>query len=196
MVRAWSEMARELSDAHGLPYPPGGVGGEAKTARMVIFFDGFHQAQVTFLDQIEKGNSASHVALGDADHQPRIGFDQVLAGALAFFDDDLQLATPEGILAASQFDFFLLSLASLYDADGELQFFLDSQQGHARHLLEIHADRIVAGDIFVQALVRFHNGSGLTLRPLERPGDGFRSEGIVRIDNVYPTTAQGSQQKG
>jgi hypothetical protein len=53
---------------------------------VVELLDRLHQPEIAFLDQIQKRHAPPHVLLGDADHQPRIGFDQVLAGGQAGID--------------------------------------------------------------------------------------------------------------
>jgi len=66
----------------GLADPPGGVRGEFETLRVVEFVDRAHEAQVAFLDQVEKGEAAIAIALGDRDHQAQVGFDQLVLGLL------------------------------------------------------------------------------------------------------------------
>ena len=77
-----ADRAALVGDGAGdrLPDPPGGIGGEAEAAAVIIFLDGFHQSQVAFLDQVEEGDAAPEIFLGDADHQAGVGLDQVVAG--------------------------------------------------------------------------------------------------------------------
>jgi hypothetical protein len=60
-------------------------------ARRVILFQSLDQAQVSFLDQIQKRETTSSIPLGDTDDQPRVGHDQLLAGRSRFLYGALQL---------------------------------------------------------------------------------------------------------
>lgn len=59
----------------GLADPPGGVGREFVAAAVFEFFDGFHEAHVTFLDEVEEGEAAVGVFFGDADDEAEVSFD-------------------------------------------------------------------------------------------------------------------------
>src|SRR5439155_24355295 len=62
--------------AHRLPDPAGGVGRELVAAPPLELLDRAHEPDVTLLDQVEKGEPAVHVTLGDRDDQAEIGLDQ------------------------------------------------------------------------------------------------------------------------
>ena len=82
-----------------LPHPPGGVGRELVSAAVIELVDGLHQADVAFLDQVQERQPAIGVALGDGDHQPEVGLDQLLLRRLGFLLaalDDLQRAPQFG----------------------------------------------------------------------------------------------------
>ncbi len=64
----------------GLANPPGGVGGKTKTTLVFIFLNGFHQAQIAFLDQIQKGYTAPNITFRNADHQTGVRFNQMGTG--------------------------------------------------------------------------------------------------------------------
>src|SRR5438552_18747740 len=70
--------ARLLGDgpAHRLPDPPGGVGRELVAASPLELLDCAHEPDAPFLDQVEKGEPAVHVTLGDRDDQAEVGLDQ------------------------------------------------------------------------------------------------------------------------
>ena len=65
-------------------------------AAVIELLGGADQADVAFLDQIQEGNAAAHVLLGDADHQARVGGDEVLARRPAVLDADLQSPPARG----------------------------------------------------------------------------------------------------
>ena len=67
----------------GLANPPGGVGAELEAALVVELVGGLHQADVAFLDQIQEGQAATDVLLGDGDDEAEIGLDQVGARQVA-----------------------------------------------------------------------------------------------------------------
>ena len=62
--------------------PPGGVGRELEAAAPVELLDGAHQAERALLDQVEEGQAAAAVALGDRDDEPQVGLDHLLLGRL------------------------------------------------------------------------------------------------------------------
>src|SRR5215210_4485922 len=72
-----------------LPDPPRGIRGELVAAPVLELLDRLHQADVPFLDQVEELQAAVRVLLRDGDHEPEVGYDQLLLGALA---DGLALA--------------------------------------------------------------------------------------------------------
>ena len=67
------------------------VGGELVAAAMVELVDRTDKAQVAFLDEVEEGEPATHVLLGDRHDEPEIGLDHTVGGALiAGFDSRRQ----------------------------------------------------------------------------------------------------------
>ena len=98
-VHRHADGAALVGDGAGdrLADPPGGVGGEAEAALVIVFLDRFHQAQVAFLDQVQERHALPDVALGDADHQAGVGFDQVLAGQSSISLNFLQNLTFVGL---------------------------------------------------------------------------------------------------
>src|SRR5881275_3003326 len=111
MVRAWSAMARviacrlhqglqvlhvrHLVDPAG-DHPrhgrPGGVRGELVALGVVELLDRTDQAEVALLDQVQERHAAAGVALGEGDHEPEIGLEQVVLGAFAVADDPVEVA--------------------------------------------------------------------------------------------------------
>ena len=64
---------------NSLPNPPGGVGAKFVAAAVIKLFNGFHQAEVAFLNQIRKGDALSHIFLGNANDQTGVGFYEMIA---------------------------------------------------------------------------------------------------------------------
>ena len=66
-----------------LANPPGGVGAELVAAGVFELIDGPHQAGVAFLDQVEEGQAAVAIFLGDRDDQPQVaGREDALGGVV------------------------------------------------------------------------------------------------------------------
>ena len=74
-----------------LANPPSGVGRKFVAAPILEFLDGFHQAHVAFLDQVEKREAAIGVFLSDRNHQPQIGFDHLRLGSKGSFEPIFQI---------------------------------------------------------------------------------------------------------
>ncbi len=87
------DRAALIGDRPGdrLPDPPGGIGAELVAAPVLELLDRPHQPDVALLDQVQERHAAAHVLLGHADHQARVGCDQVLPGPPAIFDQQAQL---------------------------------------------------------------------------------------------------------
>ena len=61
-----------------LPNPPRGVGGKLVSAPILELIYRLHQADVAFLDQVQKLQTAVAIFLRNRNHQPEIGFDQLV----------------------------------------------------------------------------------------------------------------------
>jgi hypothetical protein len=70
----------------GLADPPCRIGGETVAFGGVELLDRAHQADVALLDEIQQGQTAPDVFLGDRDDQPQVGLDQVLPGLAPALD--------------------------------------------------------------------------------------------------------------
>ena len=72
-----ADGARLIGDGagDGLANPPGGVGGKLVAAAVFEFLDRLHQAHVAFLDEVEEGEAAVGVFLGDGNDEAQVGFD-------------------------------------------------------------------------------------------------------------------------
>src|SRR5439155_7776606 len=106
----------------------------------VVALDGLHQADVAFLDQVEKRQSTSGVAPGDGDDEPQVGLDQAPAGA--------QVAALERL--------------------GQRDLLGGGQERHLRDLAQVHPDRVLgqAGGgvgLEVELVVRIET-RGISLR--------------------------------
>ena len=69
---------------NGLANPPRRVGRKLVAAAPLELVHGLHQADVAFLNQVEKLQSAVGVFLGDGNNQAQVGFDQFFLGLLGF----------------------------------------------------------------------------------------------------------------
>jgi hypothetical protein len=73
--------------------PPRRVCGEFVTLGVVELLDRANQAQVAFLDQVQKGHTATGVALGQRHHQTQVGFEQMVFRAVAVAADPRHVPT-------------------------------------------------------------------------------------------------------
>src|SRR5215469_10638162 len=67
------------SAANRLANPPGSICAEVTATVPVKLLRSTHQTQITFLDEIDQGNTGIGVATGDSDDQTQIGLYQTLA---------------------------------------------------------------------------------------------------------------------
>ena len=116
-VHGDADGARLVGDGagDGLPDPPRGVGGELVALRVVELFDGLDQAEIAFLDEVEKQHAAADIALGDRHDQTEVCLLHAVLG--------LRVA--------------------LGHALGQLLLLLRGEQRHFADLLEVHAHRVV-----------------------------------------------------
>ncbi len=137
MVRAWSAMARLMAD------PPRGVGAELVALGRIELLHGAQQPDVAFLDQVEEGDAAPHVALGDRDDQPQVGADQRRLGFLGQLVDlvglgaqHARLGRPakEGARGGEILGLRQLRAQLLLDFDREQITGQDDLEGVARHV--------------------------------------------------------------
>ena len=79
-----TNRTRLIGDRTGnrLANPPGRIRTEFVTFFIIEFIDGFDQAEVTFLHQIQKLHAAADVAFRNADDQTQIGIRQILLGKM------------------------------------------------------------------------------------------------------------------
>ena len=71
----------------GLLDPPGGIRGQLCTLFRIEPFDPFHEADVTFIDEVEQRQAEILIIARDLYHEPQVGFDHTLARFLiAAFD--------------------------------------------------------------------------------------------------------------
>ena len=67
---------------HRLADPPGRVRRELEAPAPVELLDGADEAERALLDQVEEGEAAAAVALGDRDDEPEVRLDHLLLGVL------------------------------------------------------------------------------------------------------------------
>jgi hypothetical protein len=72
------DLADDVDHVHGgrardrLPDPPGGVGRKLVAAAVLEFIDRLHEADVAFLDEVEKLQAAVGVFLGDGNDEAQV----------------------------------------------------------------------------------------------------------------------------
>ena len=76
---------------NGLANPPGGISAEFIALMMVEFLDSAGQADIAFLDQVEKRHTSPDMFFGHADHQAQVGFDEVFFGLFRFPFDIIKI---------------------------------------------------------------------------------------------------------
>ncbi len=64
--------------ADGLADPPGGVGGKLEAASVVKLPHGLQEAEIPLLDEVNEIQALAMVARGDGDHQPQVGFSELI----------------------------------------------------------------------------------------------------------------------
>src|SRR5450432_1403477 len=101
-----ASLVRECP-ADRLANPPGCVRGKFIAAAVLKLVDGFHQADVAFLDQVEELQSAVAIFLGNRNHQAQVRFNQFVLGLLRphFAQDDGALGAMQLGKAHSCFGF-------------------------------------------------------------------------------------------
>ena len=142
--------------------PPGGVGRELEAAAPVELLDGAHEAERALLDQVEEGEAAAAVALGDRDDETQVGLDHLLLGGL---------------------------VAEL-DALGEADLVGGGEQRHAADVLEEELERVGGlldgrgGPARTLDLLRQLRGPGSRLGLLEQLDAGLLEVLVDRLDRV------------
>jgi len=105
----------------GLTNPPRGVGGELESFAPVKLFDGMHEAQIAFLDEIEQRKTRRLVLLGNRDHEAKVGLHELPLGACAEPNYFAQFAFTSGAHARGVLELLFCSLA-FFDFFGEADF--------------------------------------------------------------------------
>ena len=145
----------------GLPYPPGGIGTEFIALRIIKFFHGLDEAQITFLNEIEELHAASHIAFRDTDHKAQIRFRQS-AGRL-----------------------FSRRVVSVITQFGQPDLVLRRKKRHPPNLFQVHANWIVNADPFryaeINLLFRLPPVSLGTFPHIVRDLNPLLGEGIKNI---------------
>jgi len=130
----------------GLAYPPRRVRAETMTASIVELLDGFDQAKIALLNEVQEWDPLTQVTLRDAHHQARVRANEVRARPLPTIHDLLQ-----GIaLVLGQVHSRLESLGSrvsFLQLACQRHFLLRSKQRHPRHFFQVQADRIIARNL-------------------------------------------------
>ncbi len=81
-----ADGARLVGDraSDGLPDPPRRICRKLISAAPLELIHRFHQADVSFLNQVEELQTAVGIFLGDRNNQPKVSFDQFFFGLLGF----------------------------------------------------------------------------------------------------------------
>ena len=122
---------------NGLADPPCRIGTEFIAFAVVEFVDGFQQAQVPFLDEVQEQHAPADIAFGNADDEAQVGIGQFLLGNRAGFD----------------VFFCRIGSIALFNGLGQGNFFCRRQQGDAADFFQVHADRVIDIDAFRYAEV-------------------------------------------
>ena len=120
---------------HRLADPPRGVGGELVAAAVVELLDRADQAHRALLDEVQEGQPATQVGLGDRDDQAQVGLDHLLLG---------------------------LHVAAL-DAPRQLDLLLGGEQAHAPDRAQVEPQRVerrLDGQVDLDLLARLAVGVG------------------------------------
>src|SRR5687767_7480439 len=123
-----TNSARLIHDAafDVLPYPPGRVCGETKTAFGIEFIQSVHHPHIAFLDEIQQSDTVIRIVLGDTHHEPQVALDHSLSG--------IEVVLP--------------------DATGEFRFFLSAQQSMMTDFLEIDLGEVGLQEI-IERLISY-----------------------------------------
>jgi hypothetical protein len=91
-VNRHADRARLVGDRtlHGLPDPPGRVGGELQPALPFELLDRADEAEHTLLDEIEERQALVAVVLRDRDDEPQVRLDHLLLGGHVALLDPLR----------------------------------------------------------------------------------------------------------
>ena len=118
-----ANCARLVGNGSGnrLTDPPGGIGGKFIAFAVIKFFNGFDQAHVPLLNQVEKHHAAADIALCNTHHKPKVCLRKLNTGLLV----------------------------ALRHAAGQFLLFIIAQQGDAPNLLQVYLHRIIYGDPFL-----------------------------------------------
>ena len=140
-----------------LPNPPRGIGGKFVAAAVFEFVDGFHQADVAFLNQVEELQAAVGVFFRDRNHETEVGLDQLALGLLRIHValDDFALRALDLLEQQAGFDFKLFNFASYRARLAAIFFFLIFAArgvGLALEVLRLAVERTHAVDSFVDAV--------------------------------------------
>jgi hypothetical protein len=140
--------------------PPGRVGAEAEALAPVVLLDGAHEADIALLDQIQQGETAVDVPLGDRDHQAEVGPNEELRC------------------------FLIVHL----DALGKIDFLLVREERRLCDLAQVEADGIV-DEVRVEALKNIQIPFEINFRLFDVAGhlrlDFFRNINLVFLTNRF-----------
>lgn len=98
-----------------LAYPPCGIRRELESFLRIKFINRTEKSDISFLDEIEESETATHVFFGNGDNETEIGFCELFASILCSF----------------------------FDEATESDFFLSIDEREASDFIEVHTDGII-----------------------------------------------------
>ncbi|KEF05866.1 hypothetical protein DF17_16840 [Streptomyces rimosus] len=129
---------------HGLADPPRGVRGELVAAGVVELLHGADQPEVALLDEVEHGQAAADVALGDGDDQAQVGLDEAALGHPAKDDELVQVEGQLGVQVGGEPQLLLGEQPGL-DAAGQFDLLHGGQQRYPADLPQVLAEQVGGG---------------------------------------------------
>ena len=160
----------------GLADPPGGIGGELVSLFIIKTENRPHKTKIAFLDQIGQGQSLVHVAFGNGNHQPEVGPDHRVLGAL----DGPVIGLDLGVQLEQLTTFRILAVGHQNTVPHVIELLLFGFQGRVTPLPEIdalhqHGDFLHPRGIFTNG---FNYGIKTTANSLGIPGLILRGKQI------------------
>src|SRR5438270_5955515 len=142
---------------NGLPNPPRRVRGKLIAPAVFEFIDCLHQADVAFLNQVEKLESAIGIFLGNRNYQSQVGLNQLALGLLRIHValDDLALGALELLKRHAGFEFQLFNFAANRTRLPPIFFFLFFAAGSVGLALQVRrlaVERTHAVDRLIEPL--------------------------------------------
>ncbi len=154
---------------HRLPYPPGRVRGELEAPGVVELLHRADQPEIALLHQVEHGQAAARVPLGDRDDEPQVGLDEPPLGPLPEDHQPPQVPGETGVRAAP--GELRRGEHARLDAPGQLHLVGGREQRDAPDLPEVLPEEVGSGRPRLLGSGRYPPARAL------RPGPGSAGRG-------------------